>query len=360
MKHEELWESFCEFPPIHAVQSHHCKIIGTIAAIAGIASAAAGVGGAAIASHAAGKAAETQSEVAMNAAQLERQTAKESLDWQKEMWNQVQGYQEPYRKAGESGLDRLMWRLGIAPEGKTTTTPGYTIPGQPATGSIIQGYRPPGTSSDFMSRPEAYGMVGRPATPDTVVPAKTTTAPGYTGDQADFGSLLQPFGETWQAPTEVTMQNDPGYQFRLAEGTKALERSAAAKGGLLTGGTAKALERYGQDYGNVYNRALTDYGTRFNVHETENADIYNRLASLAGLGQTTANTLSSTGLQSATNQSNIAMNSAAQQSQQLNNAAAARASGYVGGANAWSQGLGNIGGSITDTLLLNQLLKNQK
>jgi len=40
---------------------------------------------------------------------------------------------------------------------------------------------------------------------------------------------------------------DPGYAFRLSEGQKALERSAAARGGLLSGGTGKALQRFGQE-----------------------------------------------------------------------------------------------------------------
>jgi hypothetical protein len=78
-------------------------------------------------------------------------------------------------------------------------------------------------------------------------------------------------------------QQDPGYQFRMAEGAKALERSAAARGGLNSGGTLKALARYGQDfasneYGNAYNRFNADRDRRFG-----------RLSSLAGIGQT-ANT----------------------------------------------------------------------
>lgn len=75
-------------------------------------------------------------------------------------------------------------------------------------------------------------------------------------------------------------QADPGYQFRMAEGQKALERSAAARGGLQSGGTMKALAKYSQDvasseYSNVYNRFNADRDRRFN-----------RLGSLAGVGQT--------------------------------------------------------------------------
>ncbi len=61
-------------------------------------------------------------------------------------------------------------------------------------------------------------------------------------------------------PTDVTMANDPGYQFRLKEGQRTVENAAAARGSVLSGGTLKALDRYNQDYasgefGNVYNRA---------------------------------------------------------------------------------------------------------
>lgn len=74
------------------------------------------------------------------------------------------------------------------------------------------------------------------------------------------------------------LQTDPGYAFRLAEGQKALERSAAARGGLLSGATGKALTRYGQEAGS---------------QEFTNA--YNRLASLANLGPRTAGIMSDLG-----------------------------------------------------------------
>lgn len=67
-------------------------------------------------------------------------------------------------------------------------------------------------------------------------------------------------GSTGGSPSDI-MAQDPGYQFRLDEGAKALQRSAAARGTLLTGGTQKALARYGQDYaagefGSIFNRNL--------------------------------------------------------------------------------------------------------
>jgi hypothetical protein len=76
------------------------------------------------------------------------------------------------------------------------------------------------------------------------VPFDPNAAGGAAGAQGGFGSLLTPYGQTFQAPTSVTEQNDPGYQFRLQQGQDALQNSAAARGGLLSGGTAKALSDY--------------------------------------------------------------------------------------------------------------------
>jgi hypothetical protein len=68
-------------------------------------------------------------------------------------------------------------------------------------------------------------------------------------------------------------QADPGYAFRLSEGTKALERSAAARGGLISGTALKAASRYSgdlasQEYQNAYQRALTGYGTQVDRSNT--------------------------------------------------------------------------------------------
>ena len=110
---------------------------------------------------------------------------------------------------------------------------------------------------------------------------------------------------------DVMGMMDPSYQFRLGEGMKALDRQAAARGGLISGGALKAAQRYGQDF------ASTEFG-----------NAYNRLAGLAGVGQTATNTLTGAAGQFGQNQA-----------AGLSNAAQARASGYIGGANALAGGL---------------------
>jgi len=67
--------------------------------------------------------------------------------------------------------------------------------------------------------------------------------------------------------TNGNFQADPGYQFRLNQGTSAIEASRAASGGLFSGATGKALGEYGQnfasnEYGNWWDRqsGLADRG----------------------------------------------------------------------------------------------------
>lgn len=157
------------------------------------------------------------------------------------------------------------------------------------------------------------------------------------------GSLAQSWTQAFQAPDNLTEQNDPGFQARMKMGTDALQNSAAARGNLLTGGTAKALTNYGQDYGsseygNVYNRALGQYQQNYNIFQNNQSNLFNRLSALAGGGQVAASNISGGALQ--------AYGQAAQQSGQaadaLQNAAYQRGSGYVNTGNAITGGLNNL------------------
>jgi hypothetical protein len=99
-------------------------------------------------------------------------------------------------------------------------------------------------------------------------------------------------------------QADPGYGFRMSEGMKALERSAAARGGLLSGATLKGVQRYGQDL------ASQEYQNAFNRYQAEREARLNPLQSLAGVGQTTAHTLGSAGTSYGQNVGNALLNQA--------------------------------------------------
>jgi hypothetical protein len=154
----------------------------------------------------------------------------------------------------------------------------------------------------------------------------------------ELQSGLAPGGEFNKNFTLADFQQDPGYQFRMDQGQQALERSAAAGGGLLSGGTGKALQQYGQDYAsgeysNAYNRFNNDQTTRFN-----------RLSALAGTGQTATNTLATLGANTA---SNIGENYL-----QAGNASAAN---YIGQGNAVNNGVSSLGNFYLQQQYLNKV-----
>ena len=130
---------------------------------------------------------------------------------------------------------------------------------------------------------------------------------------------------------DVMGMMDPSYQFRLGEGMKALDRQAAARGGLISGGALKAAQRYGQDF------ASQEFG-----------NAYNRLAGLAGVGQTATGAQSNAAGQFGVNAGNM-----------MTSGAAARASGYVGGANALNSGLGQYMNYTQNQNLMNRLMPQQ-
>lgn len=95
--------------------------------------------------------------------------------------------------------------------------------------------------------------------------ANTYTSPYYQAP-TEFGRPEYQQATPFASPTAGDMQQDPSYQFRLNQGQQALERSGAARGVTNTGGNLKDILDYGQnaasqEYGNIYNRNLTNYNT---------------------------------------------------------------------------------------------------
>jgi len=157
---------------------------------------------------------------------------------------------------------------------------------------------------------------------------------GIGGDKnaAGYGSLGKAFGAS-------DFQQDPGYQFRQAEGMKALERSAAARGNLLSGSSMKGIQRFGQDL------ASQEYQNAFNRYQVERSAKLNPLQSLMGSGQSATNVMTGAAGQMGQNQAS-----------NLYNAGQARASGYVGQANALSGVLGQIGSYASNMPMQNAMM----
>lgn len=158
--------------------------------------------------------------------------------------------------------------------------------------------------------------------------ARADVAPWREAGVRALGTLEELMAE---GPGEF--KESPGYQFRLAEGVKALERGAASRGRLFSGGQAKALTQYGQDYATSdYDNFLRRYYQKLQPYQ-----------SLAGAGETAATNLANIGMQTG---SNVA-GTMRQTGQSLADLAVAegqaRASGYINQANAWNNLLGQAG-----------------
>ena len=358
-----------------------------------------------------------QAGAAKNAAQLQYLAQQQALDFQKQQWAQQQQNIAPWLQAGQGALGNLSWLMGVTPPGTqyspNPTGGGYSAAPGMTTAPEFPQRTTPGTVYDAQGNPirlrggmqTPYGpgaptgaggvqnMMGLPAmttvptggptgqhimgTPDALavragagggvgttrggLPAGTRGPGGQplaggtpVTNPGNFGSLLQGWNQPFVPPTGATEQNDPGYQFRLQQGLGALQNSAAARGGLLSGNTLQGIENYAQDYAsneyqNVYNRSLGQYQQKYNIFQQNQANQFNRLAALSGIGQTAAGQLASAGQSAAGNVGNILLGSAGQIGSSLQNAGAARASGYAGLANAGigaTSNLAQLGGLL--------------
>lgn len=168
---------------------------------------------------------------------------------------------------------------------------------------------------------------------------------GQTSANALAKMLQNPF----TAPTLAQAEATPGYQFNLQQGTQAINENAAATGNLQSGNTGVALEKYGQGlasttYQQAYQNALQQYQTN-----------YSDLLGGTNVGLQSAGQLGAEGEAAAGNIANTDLTGANMQANQINNAAAARASGYVGSANAWGNALNGASNSLTSGLLMNSI-----
>lgn len=108
-------------------------------------------------------------------------------------------------------------------------------------------------------------------------------APWRAAGETALGQLTdgtQPGGDYMRDFTLADFTKDPGYDFRMQEGQRAVDASAAARGGALSGAAIKGTERYGQNF------ASGEYQNAYNRFNTDRTQRFNRLSSIAGIGQT--------------------------------------------------------------------------
>ena len=134
---------------------------------------------------------------------------------------------------------------------------------------------------------------------------------------AQLAGMMRPGSDMTTRFSAQDFQADPGYQYRLSEAQKGMERSQAARGVLNSGAALKETMRVNQGM------ASDEYQNAYNRWAQQNSDIYNRLAGLANTGQQTSNQLAQ-----------LSGNYASQYGQNIGQAANARASAYAAKAGA--------------------------
>ena len=302
-------------------------------------------------------------DAAKDAARTQGDSARYATDVQREMFDISRQGQEPFMQSGYGANAELSRLMGIAPQTATGGAPGtqrrgdlvMSQGGVPMVNAELYasdpGYREawdktlawekenrPGwngqetysmraTNEDWsrlnemMARNLAdYDAANPPATgPGS--PGGALPTEGGTG--LPTGYLSQTFG-----PEQFKAGMDPGYQWRAQQGAQGVMNTAAAGSGALSGPALKALMEYNQG------AASQEYGSAFARFQTQQGNIFQRLTSMAGMGQ---NAAAGVGNNAMTTGGNIGSN--------IIGAGNAAAAGQVGAANAWGGALNTLSGA---------------
>lgn len=188
---------------------------------------------------------------------------------------------------------------------------------------------------------------------------RTDQAPWREAGAGALGQLTNgtaPGGQFTQTYQRTPFEADPGYQFRVSEGEKGIQRAASSQGGMYSGATLKALARFN---GDSASQEYANYDTRqnnaFNQFQSNQNTQVNRLQSLAGIGQSATNQVQAAGTAANSTIANAAMNNSNNIGNNQIGAGNARASGYVGGANAVTGAIGQGINSYLNNNLIQSL-----
>ena len=160
---------------------------------------------------------------------------------------------------------------------------------------------------------------------------------GLGGDTSagDYGKYAKDF-------SMADYQADPGYAFRLKAGTDALRHQAAARGGLISGGTLKGMQDYAQG------AASQEYQGAFNRYQTNRANQLQPLGSLMSSGQAAAAGQAAQAGQYGVNAGNM-----------MTQAGQSIAAGQLGAANSLASGLGGAASAYQRQQNFNDYLARQ-
>jgi hypothetical protein len=231
--------------------------------------AGAAIGGSIISSRAGSKAAKAQG-----------QAGAEAQGINQENYQQIRNDLKPYTSAGGKASDRLSFLLGIGNQ--------YSKDNMPAGAESLSAFE------SRYDQPEDRGWTSTER--GNIDNAYDDYLNGFgspEGGAPGYGSLMEKY-------TGQDLYDDPSYQFRLDEGLKARENSAAARGMQLSGANLKGLDRYSQDY------ASQEFGAARNRYVADQDQTVNYLTESANRGLNAAGTLVGAGNNNAQAQSGLA------------------------------------------------------
>lgn len=263
-----------------------------------------------------------------NAVNAQTNSANQANATQLKMYNQNRADLAPWRSTGAAAQNKLAMMLGINAD--------------PTNGADYAKINPEAYSATWHKYSDPYGYVdeSHPAYQEildkTIADLKSQgiTVPNSGTSDPEYGSLLKDF-------SMKDFEADPGYGFRLSEGLKAIQNSAAARGGLLSGAALKGISRYGQDMGSQ------EYGNAYARYNQNQQNKYSRLSGISGMGESAAGQTAGLGANTA---AGIAGNQIG-----VGNAQAAAG---IAGANSLSNAIGQGMNFYNQNQLLNTVRKS--
>src|SRR5574343_351733 len=362
----------------------------------------------------ASRAANTQANAATEAARIQAAQADKALALQERMYNEQIARNQPYVGAGALAQNRLLSMLGLQADPRyagsqavNSLAPSQSVaPSVPAptmltrdqlrqqllpqfTTPATQGQWMPGVGEDqigagyFGATPASVDEAALNAEIDRLYGQQQAQQQQWQANQAQAGQVGTIPGEdpyygmyangyqaapdlmvgNYQDPGDFTMekfQQDPGYAFRMSEGLKALDRTAAARGGLISGSALKAASRYGQDmasqeYQNAFNRYNQNRKFNTDLYQTNRTNALVPLGTLMASGQNAANQMGAAGQNYAGNAGTTYQQAGNAAAAGINAAGQAGAAGQMGVANSLGNAINTAASSYNQANLLNAL-----
>ena len=276
-----------------------------------------------------------QADAAKQAAAQQANAANRATDLQRQIFNTINEQGAPYRASGVSALGLINQGMGFAPPAQAAPPPSPTggmsagvdpATGQPltfGTGDTAGNVKyDPGSgqyvqfladSNSWQALPAGY----KPPEASVTQGAAPAAQPASAQGGLPSGYFSTPF-------TSADMYLSPSYQFQVGQGLGQTANFMNARGGLNSGNTLKGLTDY------AIGAAGAGYGQAADIYFANQSNIYNRLASVAGLGQQSNTTVAGAGASLGAGMANSTMQ-----------AGAALGGGTVGAANAMAGGLNN-------------------